>query len=191
MFVRIGFKGLEEGGRGVDEEHALPPACWHRGRDGEKGWEGEKGVGGKKVAVCVLGGSVRTRFCWCRPIPFPSGQLDPGARHASTPTTLNLSLRTHNSRILYLLDYRPKRPFDPLAMRSTNRSSNHEGQGSHPSTTSSAGTFGFGGRRKLGHRALKVGGLVIEHSLNDGVATWRGSVRSLEGEHWSYIVTSV
>lgn len=29
MFVGIGFKGLEEGGRGFYEEHALSPACWH------------------------------------------------------------------------------------------------------------------------------------------------------------------
>lgn len=33
MFVGIGLKGLEEGRRGVYEEHALPPACRHRGRE--------------------------------------------------------------------------------------------------------------------------------------------------------------
>ena len=33
MFVGIGVKGLEEGRRGVYEEHALPPACRHRGRE--------------------------------------------------------------------------------------------------------------------------------------------------------------
>jgi len=49
MFVRIGFKGLEEGRRGVYEEHALPPACRHRGRDREGRWEGEKGVEGERV----------------------------------------------------------------------------------------------------------------------------------------------
>jgi len=29
MLVGIGFKGLEEGGRGFYEEHALSPACRH------------------------------------------------------------------------------------------------------------------------------------------------------------------
>jgi len=44
MFVGIGLKGLEEGRRGVYEEHALPPACWHRGRErGEGSKRGRKG----------------------------------------------------------------------------------------------------------------------------------------------------
>lgn len=44
MFVGIGLEGLEEGRRGVYEEHTLPPACRHSGRercgDGEGGRKG-------------------------------------------------------------------------------------------------------------------------------------------------------
>ncbi len=61
MFVGIGVESLEEGRRGVYEEHALPPACWHRGREGEReegGEKGRKGVEGGKVAVRALGGRV-------------------------------------------------------------------------------------------------------------------------------------
>ena len=65
MFVGIGLKGLEEGRRGVYEEHALPPACRHGGQDREGGWEGGKGVEGERVL-----GSGRTRFCWCDSLPF-------------------------------------------------------------------------------------------------------------------------
>ena len=64
MFVGIGLKGLEEGRRGVYEEHALPPACRHGGRDREGGWRGKRGGGRKSV------GSGRTRFCWCDSLPF-------------------------------------------------------------------------------------------------------------------------
>jgi hypothetical protein len=41
-----------------------------RKRDGrgERGGPPPPGAAAKKVAVCVLSGSVRTRFCWCRPI---------------------------------------------------------------------------------------------------------------------------
>ena len=49
MSIGIGFKGLEEGRRGVYEEHALPPACRHRGRDREGKGEGEKRVEGERV----------------------------------------------------------------------------------------------------------------------------------------------
>lgn len=54
MFFRIGLKGLEEGRGCVYEEHALPPACRHRGRERGGGQEGEKGVEGGKVAVRAL-----------------------------------------------------------------------------------------------------------------------------------------
>ena len=51
MFVGIGLEGLEEGRRGVYEEHTLPPACRHGGRDREGGGSGEKGFGEKECWV--------------------------------------------------------------------------------------------------------------------------------------------
>jgi hypothetical protein len=75
MFVGIGLKGLEEGRRGVYEEHALPPACRHRGQDregngkGRKGWREKERWGGSDAFLLV-------RF------PFPSlrGNNSPQAR---------------------------------------------------------------------------------------------------------------
>src|SRR5260221_2576544 len=47
--------------------------------------------------------------------------------------------------------------------------------------------FSFREGRKLRHRVLKVGGLIIKYSLNDGIAAQReGSVRSLKQERRSY-----
>src|ERR1700761_1152800 len=71
MFVGIGLKGLEEGRRGVYEEHALPPACRHRGQDREEGREGEKGVEGESV----LGRVGRVSAGAIPSLAFPSGQL--------------------------------------------------------------------------------------------------------------------
>jgi hypothetical protein len=51
MFVGIGLKGLEEGRRGVYEEHALPPACRHGGQDREGGGRGGKGWKEKECSV--------------------------------------------------------------------------------------------------------------------------------------------
>ena len=70
MFVGIGFKGLQEGGRGVYEEHTLPPACRHRGRDGEKGGEGGKGWGERKWLYASWVG--RFGRVSAGAIPFPS-----------------------------------------------------------------------------------------------------------------------
>lgn len=77
MFVGIGLKGLEEGKRCVYEEHALPPACRHRGRERGGGREGEKGVEGGKVAVSVVG---RVGRVSAGTTAFPWGQLSTGAR---------------------------------------------------------------------------------------------------------------
>ena len=85
MFVGIGFKGLEEGGRGFYEEHALSPACRHCGRDRERGWKGEKGWREREWLYESWVGRFGRVSAGAVPIPFPSGPTrldrDPGARH--------------------------------------------------------------------------------------------------------------
>jgi hypothetical protein len=118
MFVGIGLKGLEEGRRGVYEEHALPPACRHREQDREGGWERGKGVEGESVLSRV--GRVSAGA-----IPFPSGQLPTGARAClfTASITLNYSttpihtpssparrLRHRGLIIKYFLDHRIAAP---------------------------------------------------------------------------------
>jgi hypothetical protein len=141
----------------------------HVGMEGKTGkgmGRGERG-GGKEVAVCVLGGVGSDAFLL---VPFPGNSLDPGARHASRSTTLNLAFKTYDSRILYLPDYRLiPLPCVVLIIPPTTKDA-----GSHSPTISSARTFGFRQGRKLRHHILKAGRLIIEYSLNDGVAARRG-----------------
>jgi hypothetical protein len=88
------------------------------GETGQRDGRGERG-GGKESGCMRLGWVGSDAFLL---VPFPSlrGQLDSGARYASSKTSLSLSLQTHNSRLLYLPDYRLKMVLDSLAVRSTN-----------------------------------------------------------------------
>ncbi len=95
----------------------------HVGMEGKTGkgmGRGERG-GEKEVAVCVLGGVGSDAFLL---VPFPGNSLDPGARHASRSTTLNLSFK--NVRFSYIVSARLQA--DPFAVCSTNHSSNHQGR---------------------------------------------------------------
>ena len=94
--------------------------------------------------------------------------------HASSKTSLNLFLQTHNPRISYLPDYRLKILLDSLAVRSTNSPFNYQAHRlTSLETILSAGAFGLGESRKLRYRDVKVGSFIIQYSLNDGVAARR------------------
>jgi len=144
----------------------------HVGIEGETGKGDGKGRrGGGKESGCMSPRWVGSDAFLLVPFPFLSlrGQLDrdPGARHANrSRSTTHLSSKSQYS---YIVSTRSQP--SPLAMCSTtNHPSNHQGC-RLPPTISSTGTFSF---RKLRHRVLKVGGLIIKHSLNDGVAAQRG-----------------
>ena len=70
-----------------------------------KGMGGGKGGGGKESGCMRPGwvGSDAFLLMPFLPIPSARGQLDPGARHANTPTTLNLS---SNSQLSYIASAR-------------------------------------------------------------------------------------
>jgi hypothetical protein len=102
MFVGIGFEGLEEGGRGFYEEHALPPACRHGGQDRERDGKGRKGWRERSGRMCLGWG----RFGRVSAGAIPGQLARPRRATRSRSTTLNLSFKAYDSRILYLPDYR-------------------------------------------------------------------------------------
>lgn len=90
--MRVGFEGVEQGLRGLGEQHAFAPACGHGGRGGERGREmvtgrRKKGTGGCRLEGMCVGYRVCVRRSFSLSCVSLPSLLQPRSWHHTRPSS--------------------------------------------------------------------------------------------------------